>query len=119
MTELGIDIETYSSEDLASCGVYRYAEAPDFAVLLFAYSVDGGTVRCVDIACGEELPPEVLSALTDPAVTPSSRGQASPAGSAGGWSRSSGSARWWRLPAWAFHYPSHSVPRCCTLSRGR
>ena len=69
MTELGIDIETYSSEDLASCGVYRYAEAPDFAVLLFAYSVDGGTVRCVDIACGEELPPEVLSALTDPAVT--------------------------------------------------
>ena len=50
MREIGIDIETYSSEDLTSCGVYRYAESPDFAVLLFAYSVDGGAVRCVDLA---------------------------------------------------------------------
>ena len=68
MTELSIDIETYSSADLGSCGVYRYAESPDFAVLLFAYSVDGGEVRCVDVAQGEELPGEVLSALTDPRV---------------------------------------------------
>ena len=42
MKELGIDIETYSSFDLKDCGVYRYVEAPDFAILLFAYAVDGG-----------------------------------------------------------------------------
>ena len=40
MKELGIDIETYSSRDLAKCGVYKYVEAPDFTILLFAYSVD-------------------------------------------------------------------------------
>lgn len=69
MTELGIDIETYSSRDLSKCGVYKYAEAPDFAVLLFAYSIDNGPVRCVDLACGEELPDEIIAALTDPSVT--------------------------------------------------
>lgn len=68
MKELGIDIETYSSVDLSKCGVYRYAEAPDFMVLLFAYSVDNGPVSCVDLACGEELPDEIRTALTDPAV---------------------------------------------------
>lgn len=68
MKELGIDIETYSSRDLSKCGVYRYAEAPDFMVLLFAYSVDNGPVSCVDLACGEELPDEIRTALTDPAV---------------------------------------------------
>ena len=69
MKELGIDIETYSSYDLASCGVYKYAEAPDFAVLLFAYSVDGGEVQCVDVASGESLPDDIRQALTDPTVT--------------------------------------------------
>jgi DNA polymerase len=49
--------------------VYRYVEAPDFAVLLFCYAVDGGAVQCVDLACGEELPAEVRQALTDEAVT--------------------------------------------------
>ena len=68
MKELGIDIETYSSYDLKSCGVYRYVEAPDWAILLFAYAVDGGPVRCVDLASGESLPEDVLAALTDPAV---------------------------------------------------
>ena len=68
MRELGIDIETYSSEDLAECGVYRYAESPDFTILLFAYSVDGGAVSCVDLASGESLPDDVLYALTDPSV---------------------------------------------------
>lgn len=68
MRELGIDIETYSGEDLAGCGVYRYAEAEDFALLLFAYSVDGGVVQCVDVAQGEEIPADVVAALTDPAV---------------------------------------------------
>lgn len=44
MKTLSIDIETYSSTDLTKCGVYRYTEAPDFDVLLFGYSVDGGPV---------------------------------------------------------------------------
>ena len=69
MKELGIDIETYSSRDLGKCGVYKYVEAPHFAILLFAYSVDGGEVACVDLAQGEELPAEIRAALTDPAVT--------------------------------------------------
>ena len=68
MKELGIDIETYSSYDLAKCGVYRYVEAPDFAVLLFAYSIDNGPVTCVDFAQGEELPDEIYNALIDPEV---------------------------------------------------
>lgn len=69
MRELGIDIETYSGYDLRSCGVYKYVESPDFTILLFAYSADGGPVSCIDLAQGEELPPEIRAALTDPAVT--------------------------------------------------
>ncbi|MDE6571584.1 MAG: hypothetical protein K2L95_05230, partial [Alphaproteobacteria bacterium] len=68
MKELGIDIETYSSRDLAKCGVYKYVEAPDFTILLFAYSVDNGPVSCVDFAQGEELPDEIYNALIDPDV---------------------------------------------------
>lgn len=68
MRELGIDIETYSSNDLVNCGVYKYVEAPDFTILLFAYSVDGGPVVCVDFATGEKLPDDVFAALTDPDV---------------------------------------------------
>lgn len=68
MKELGIDIETYSSVDLGTSGVYKYVEAPDFTILLFAYSVDNGPVRCIDLAQGEQLPPEVAAALTDPEV---------------------------------------------------
>lgn len=68
MRELGIDIETYSSYDLKKCGVYKYVEAPDFTILLFAYSLDNGPVRCVDLAQGEELPDEILEALADPEV---------------------------------------------------
>lgn len=69
MREIGIDIETYSSNDLVGCGVYKYVEAPDFTILLFSYSVDGGDVRCVDMAQGETLPDEIFAALTDPAIT--------------------------------------------------
>lgn len=68
MQELGIDIETYSSNDLPSCGVYKYVEAEDFTILLFAYSVDGGPVTCCDFAQGEELPEEILATLRDPKV---------------------------------------------------
>ena len=65
---LSLDLETYSSVDLAKCGVYKYAESPDFEILLFAYSVNEEPVQVVDVACGEEVPEEVLSALTDDAV---------------------------------------------------
>ena len=69
MKNLSIDIETYSSVNLAKSGVYRYAEAPDFEVLLFGYSADGAPVQVVDLTAGETLPADVCSALTDPAVT--------------------------------------------------
>ena len=62
------DLETYSSVDLAKCGVYRYCESEDFEILLAAYSVDGGAVRVVDLACGEKLPQEILDALEDETV---------------------------------------------------
>ena len=66
---ISIDIETYSGASLQRCGVYRYAEEPDFEVLLFAYSTDGSPVRVIDLACGEEIPQEVLAALADDSVT--------------------------------------------------
>lgn len=69
MKNLSIDIETYSSENLTKCGVYHYAESADFEVLLFGYAVDGGEAQVVDLACGEVIPPHILSALTDPYVT--------------------------------------------------
>lgn len=69
MNNLEIDIETYSSVSLQKCGVYKYAESPDFQILLFGYSVDGGDVRTIDLASGEKLPTEVLDALTDESVT--------------------------------------------------
>ena len=65
---LSIDIETFSSENLSKSGAYRYAEAPDFRVLLFGCSVNGGPVRVYDLASGEELPKEILAALTDESV---------------------------------------------------
>ena len=68
MKELGIDIETYSSNDLVNCGVYKYVEAPDFTILLFSYSEDGGPVKCVDFALGESLPEDIRQALTDPTI---------------------------------------------------
>ena len=69
MKTLSIDIETYSSVDLAKCGVYKYTEATDFDILLFGYSTDGGLVQVVDLACGEKIPPEVIAALTNDDVT--------------------------------------------------
>lgn len=62
---LSIDIESYSSADLNRTGVYRYAEAHDFAILLFGYAVDDGSVQVVDLAQGERIPKDVLDALTD------------------------------------------------------
>lgn len=61
---LSIDLETYSDVDLANCGVYRYVEG-DFHILLFAYAFDDEEVKIVDLACGEELPKEVMDAIFD------------------------------------------------------
>ena len=69
MQTLSIDLETYSDQPLAKTGVYRYVESSDFEILLFAYSVDGGSVQQIDLACGEKIPSEILSALEDETVT--------------------------------------------------
>ena len=68
MRKIEIDIETYSDVDLSKAGVYRYAESDAFDILLFGYSVDGGEVRVCDFTLGEELPEDVLDALTDNSV---------------------------------------------------
>lgn len=69
MHTISIDIETFSSNDLSKCGVYKYVQAPDFDILLFGYSVDGGVVKVVDLAAGEEIPVDVLVALSDESIT--------------------------------------------------
>ena len=68
MQKLSIDLETFSDVDLAKCGLYKYAESPNFEILLFGYAVDGGEVHVVDLAQGEQIPEDVLSALTDDSV---------------------------------------------------
>lgn len=65
---MGIDIETYSSAPLPKCGVYRYCDAPDFEILLFSYAFDDEPVQTIDLASGETLPKEVISALEDPGI---------------------------------------------------
>ncbi len=68
MKTISIDIETFSSEDLSKCGVYKYCESPDFEILLFGYSIDGGEVKVIDLAAGEKIPEEVILSLTDDSV---------------------------------------------------
>lgn len=65
---LHIDIETFSGESLADCGVHRYAEHPDFRILLFAYAFDDAPVTVLDLAQGVTLPAPVRRSLTDPNV---------------------------------------------------
>ena len=69
METISIDIETYSGNDLNKCGVYKYVQHPDFDILLFGYAVDGGEVHVVDLAAGEEIPEEILAALSDENIT--------------------------------------------------
>ncbi len=68
MKRMNIDIETYSEEDLSKSGVYKYVDAPGFEVLLFGYSADGGPVKVISLAEGEELPQEIREALLDDTV---------------------------------------------------
>lgn len=68
MNNITLDIESFSSVDISKSGVYRYAESPDFEILLFACSVDGKPVQVFDLACGEKVPDEILKALSDEKV---------------------------------------------------
>ena len=68
MKKLSIDIETFSDVNLAKCGTYKYAESPTFEILLFGYSADDAEVQVIDLAQGEEIPPDILDALTDDSV---------------------------------------------------
>lgn len=69
MQTLSIDIETYSDVPLQKTGVYCYVESPSFEILLFSYSADSTPVKVVDLTCGEKIPDEIISALTDDSVT--------------------------------------------------
>lgn len=66
MHHLSIDLETYSSVPIAKAGAQKYIQSPDFEILLFAYSLDGGDVQIIDLAQGELLPQWLASALSDP-----------------------------------------------------
>ena len=66
---LSIDIESYSDADLQKCGVYKYAQSSNFEILLFGVSVNGGEVIVYDLAQGEELPMDIITALADDTVT--------------------------------------------------
>lgn len=68
MKTLSIDLETYSSVNLQKCGVYKYAQSEDFEILLFGYSLDGGEIKVIDLACGEKIPDEIIKALSDESV---------------------------------------------------
>ncbi|MGM0971652.1 MAG: DNA polymerase [Bacillota bacterium] len=69
MRTLSIDIETFSSVDIKKAGLFKYVQSPDFEILLFAYSVDGGPTQIIDLVKGEQIPIEVLQALADFNVT--------------------------------------------------
>lgn len=65
MRNLYIDIETYSSVDIATCGAYKYIASPDFEILIVGYAFDNEPVQIIDLAQGEELPEEFEEALFD------------------------------------------------------
>ena len=68
MKTLNIDLETRSGTDITKAGVYRYAEDPEFDILLFGVSIDRGPIQIYDLASGEKIPDEILLALTDNSV---------------------------------------------------
>ena len=63
--KINIDIETYSDIDIKKAGLYKYVQSPAFELLLFAYSIDDGPVKIVDIAQGESIPDEIIRYLAD------------------------------------------------------
>ncbi|MGE9881650.1 DNA polymerase [Blautia obeum] len=67
--EMSIDLETYSDVDISKCGAYKYAESDHFEILLFGVSVDNGPVVVYDLTAGDEIPTEILEALSDEHIT--------------------------------------------------
>lgn len=65
---LSIDIETRSSVDISKAGAYKYAQSPDFEILLFAYQWGDDPVKVIDLKCGEVIPDWLVLALGDPDV---------------------------------------------------
>ena len=68
MKTLEIDLETRSDRDITKCGVYAYVDSPYFAVTLMSVAVDGGAVQLYDLANGDCVPENILSALVDESV---------------------------------------------------
>ena len=68
MNHLSIDIETRSSVDIKKAGAYKYAQSPDFQILLFAYQWNDTEVEIIDLTSEEEIPAWIISALVDPNV---------------------------------------------------
>ena len=66
---LSLDLETFSDVDLQKCGVYKYSQSPNFEILLFGVSVNGGAVVVYDLAQGDTVPIDIIKALTDDTVT--------------------------------------------------
>ena len=66
---LSLDLETKSSVDIGKSGAYKYAESPDFAILLFGVSINHGPITVYDLACGDTVPEEIIAALSDDRVT--------------------------------------------------
>lgn len=65
---LSIDIETRSSVDIGKAGAYKYAQSPDFEILLLAYQMDDEAVEIIDLAQGEDFPQMLYLALQDDQV---------------------------------------------------
>jgi len=65
---INLDLETFSDVDLQKCGLYKYAQSPNFEILLFGYAVDGGEVHVIDLSSGEKIPQEIIEVLTDDSV---------------------------------------------------
>ena len=65
MKTLSIDLETFSDVDITKCGAYQYAQSPNFEILLFGYSIDGGEVQVIDMAQGEKIPEDILEMIVD------------------------------------------------------
>ena len=59
---LSLDLETFSDVDLQKCGVYKYAQSPNFEILLFGVSVNGGEVVVYDLAQGDTVSMKIVEA---------------------------------------------------------
>ena len=124
MKELSIDLETYSDVDISKSGAYKYAESDNFEILLFGVSVDNEPVVVYDLTAGDEIPTEILAALSDDNVTKWAFNASFETGSESItpniskhisqkvilyriiWIQPHGNARLFGLPIWACH--SHS-----------